>query len=107
MTFSTLYWAEQHVTSGLAAVLSATGPMMILLIQVMQKKNGIKKRAVIRFCFWLLPVLFAFYFQIDSHYVLFVDVRVYHYHSRRGIIYGIGSNYSKALLNKLKKYHRF
>ncbi|OAB44449.1 DMT family transporter [Paenibacillus glacialis] len=32
-TFSTLYWAEQHVSSGLAAVLSATGPIMILLLQ--------------------------------------------------------------------------
>lgn len=32
-TFSTLYWAEQYVSSGLAAVLSATGPMMILLLQ--------------------------------------------------------------------------
>ncbi|WP_175640642.1 DMT family transporter [Metabacillus schmidteae] len=32
-TFSTLYWAEQYVTSGIAAVLSATGPMMIILIQ--------------------------------------------------------------------------
>ncbi|WP_040203532.1 DMT family transporter [Neobacillus jeddahensis] len=32
-TFSTLYWAEQYVSSGTAAVLSATGPMLILLIQ--------------------------------------------------------------------------
>ncbi|MBW4081473.1 DMT family transporter [Paenibacillus sp. S150] len=32
-TFSALYWAEQYVSSGLAAVLSATGPMMILLLQ--------------------------------------------------------------------------
>lgn len=32
-TFSTLYWAEQYVASGIAAVLSATGPIMILLLQ--------------------------------------------------------------------------
>ncbi|MFD1775896.1 DMT family transporter [Paenibacillus rhizophilus] len=32
-TFAALYWAEQYVSSGLAAVLSATGPMMILLLQ--------------------------------------------------------------------------
>ncbi|WP_379135670.1 DMT family transporter [Paenibacillus sp. sgz500958] len=32
-TFSALYWAEQYVSSGLAAVLSATGPIMILLMQ--------------------------------------------------------------------------
>jgi drug/metabolite transporter (DMT)-like permease len=34
-TFSTLYWAEQYVASGIAAVLSATGPIMILLIQTL------------------------------------------------------------------------
>lgn len=32
-TFAALYWGEQYVSSGLAAVLSATGPMMILLLQ--------------------------------------------------------------------------
>jgi len=32
-TFTALYWAEQYVSSGLAAVLSATGPMMILILQ--------------------------------------------------------------------------
>ncbi|AHV95977.1 DMT family transporter [Paenibacillus sabinae] len=32
-TFAALYWSEQYVSSGLAAVLSATGPMMILLLQ--------------------------------------------------------------------------
>lgn len=39
-TFATLYWAEQYVTSGVAAVLSATGPIMILLIQttILKKK---------------------------------------------------------------------
>lgn len=32
-TFASLYWAEQYVSSGIAAVLSATGPIMILLLQ--------------------------------------------------------------------------
>lgn len=32
-TFASLYWAEQYISSGLAAVLSATGPIMILLMQ--------------------------------------------------------------------------
>lgn len=40
-TFSTLYWAEQHISSGLAAVLSATGPIMILLLQT----AGTRRRA--------------------------------------------------------------
>ncbi|RFU63597.1 DMT family transporter [Bacillus sp. V59.32b] len=43
MTFATLYWAEQHITSGLAAVLSATGPMMIVLLQARGNKAGIKR----------------------------------------------------------------
>ena len=40
LTFATLYWAEQHVASGIAAILSATGPMIILMIQsvVLRKK---------------------------------------------------------------------
>lgn len=32
-TFATLYWAEQHVSSGVGAILSATGPLMIMVMQ--------------------------------------------------------------------------
>ncbi|MBE0337018.1 DMT family transporter [Paenibacillus sp. 23TSA30-6] len=32
-TFSALYWAEQYVSSGIGAILSATGPMMIVILQ--------------------------------------------------------------------------
>lgn len=43
-TFATLYWAEQYVTSGIAAVLSATGPMMIIVIQTLiLKQKGSRK----------------------------------------------------------------
>lgn len=38
-TFATLYWAEQYVSSGVAAVLSATGPMMILIISTLLLKQ--------------------------------------------------------------------
>ncbi|MGF9818927.1 DMT family transporter [Brevibacillus agri] len=31
--FATLYWAEQHLSSGIAAVLSATAPLMVMLLQ--------------------------------------------------------------------------
>jgi drug/metabolite transporter (DMT)-like permease len=31
--FATLYWAEQYLSSGIAAILSATAPLMILLLQ--------------------------------------------------------------------------
>ncbi|MCZ8512771.1 EamA family transporter [Paenibacillus filicis] len=40
--FATLYWAEQHIDSGIAAILSATGPMMILTMQMAGK--GMKAR---------------------------------------------------------------
>jgi drug/metabolite transporter (DMT)-like permease len=32
-TFATLYWAEKYVSSGVGAILSATGPLMIMLMQ--------------------------------------------------------------------------
>ncbi|PKR84688.1 DMT family transporter [Heyndrickxia camelliae] len=32
-TFAALYWSEQYLSSGIAAVLSATGPLMVLLLQ--------------------------------------------------------------------------
>ncbi|MDF2681730.1 MAG: transporter, EamA family [Brevibacillus sp.] len=41
--FASLYWAEQYLSSGIAAVLSATAPMMILLLQTFltrQKLTG-------------------------------------------------------------------
>ncbi|WP_027415445.1 DMT family transporter [Aneurinibacillus terranovensis] len=43
-TFATLYWAEQYVASGMAAVLSATGPIMILLLQtgILRQKTSVK-----------------------------------------------------------------
>ncbi|MGP0583442.1 DMT family transporter [Paenibacillus timonensis] len=46
-TFSFLYWAEQYVTSGVAAVLSATGPLMIVLLQMIVMRQKTTKRAVL------------------------------------------------------------
>ncbi|KOS01278.1 DMT family transporter [Paenibacillus polymyxa] len=41
-TFSALYWAEQYVSSGIGAILSATGPMMIVILQsvLLRKKTS-------------------------------------------------------------------
>ncbi|WP_458120936.1 DMT family transporter [Paenibacillus sp. Z6-24] len=36
--FACLYWAEQYVTSGVSALLSATGPAMVLLIRALVLK---------------------------------------------------------------------
>ncbi|WP_053375142.1 DMT family transporter [Paenibacillus sp. FJAT-27812] len=45
-TFSTLYWAEQYVSSGIAAVLSATAPMIILVLQVLVLRQKTSARSV-------------------------------------------------------------
>ncbi|ASS65177.1 MULTISPECIES: EamA family transporter [unclassified Paenibacillus] len=46
-TFAGLYWAEQHIDSGMAAILSATGPMVILLMQsvALRQRAGFLERA--------------------------------------------------------------
>ncbi|MCM3005001.1 DMT family transporter [Priestia koreensis] len=46
-TFSTLYWAEQYVSSGIGAVLSATGPLMILCLQSVLLKQKLSKQSLI------------------------------------------------------------
>jgi drug/metabolite transporter (DMT)-like permease len=46
ITFSSLYWAEQHVTSGIAAMLSSTGPIMILSMQAVFLRQAITRHAV-------------------------------------------------------------
>ncbi|UHA73501.1 DMT family transporter [Paenibacillus sp. 481] len=38
-TFSTLYWGEQFVSSGVAAVLSAAGPLMVLVLQMLMARQ--------------------------------------------------------------------
>lgn len=56
-TFSTLYWAEQHVTSGAAAILSATAPMMILLMQTFWLKQKMQPSAMIGCTVGIIGVL--------------------------------------------------
>lgn len=56
-TFSTLYWGEQFVASGNAAVLSATGPMMILLIQLFVMRQKPSPRSLIGCVIGLLGVV--------------------------------------------------
>lgn len=56
-TFSFLYWAEQYVTSGIAAVLSATGPLMILLMQMIVLRQKATRRAVLGIIIGLAGVM--------------------------------------------------
>lgn len=46
-TFSALYWGEQYVSSGLAAVLSATGPILVLFIQITIMRHKPSARSLI------------------------------------------------------------
>ena len=59
MTFATLYWAEQYISSGLAAVLSATGPMMILLLQAKRNKSKLQKEQLLALIIALIGVVFV------------------------------------------------
>ncbi|TVX93819.1 DMT family transporter [Paenibacillus agilis] len=46
-TFSLVYWAEQYVSSGTAAVLSATAPIVIILMQMVLYRNRVEGRKMI------------------------------------------------------------
>ncbi|WP_149094551.1 DMT family transporter [Paenibacillus terrae] len=46
-TFSALYWAEQYVSSGIGAILSATGPMMIVILQSLLLRQKTSRITVI------------------------------------------------------------
>lgn len=59
-TFSALYWAEQYVSSGLAAVLSATGPIMILLLQAAILRQKVTRHSLYGCIIGLIGVLLSF-----------------------------------------------
>lgn len=56
MTFSTLYLAEQFITSGMAAILSATGPIMILVLLTIFQKRKLHATEVLSFFLAFLGV---------------------------------------------------
>jgi len=45
--FATLYWAEQYLSSGIAAILSATAPLMILLLQTAIARQRLSLSALV------------------------------------------------------------
>ncbi|MCM3340584.1 MULTISPECIES: DMT family transporter [unclassified Paenibacillus] len=46
-TFAPLYWGEQYVASGIAAVFSATAPILILLLQMIIMRQTPSRRSLI------------------------------------------------------------
>ncbi|PEY38417.1 EamA family transporter [Bacillus cereus] len=106
MTFATLYWAEQYISSGLAAVLSATGPMMILLLQVKRTKIKLQREQLLALIIALSGVIcislpgmhqqFTLIWSIACVVILIGE-----------FFYGIGSVRSKEILSDLPKVSPF
>jgi drug/metabolite transporter (DMT)-like permease len=99
MTFSTLYWAEQYITSGLAAVLSATGPMMILLFQLRRNNKGIERKQLIALLMAFAGVIFVCLPGISQH-VSYLWVAACIAVLLGEAFYGFGSISSKEILTE-------
>lgn len=100
-TFATLYWAEQYVTSGIAAVLSATGPMMIIVIQtfIMKQKGNWKSFigcgvGVIGVMLLILP---SFSIEISPFWMVGCFAIIL-----GEVFYASGTIYSKHVIRKFK-----
>ncbi|WP_410982605.1 DMT family transporter [Bacillus cereus] len=106
MTFATLYWAEQYISSGLAAVLSATGPMMILLLQVKKNKTKLQREQFLALIIALIGVIctslpgmhqqLTFIWSIACVIILVGE-----------LFYGLGSIHSKEILSDFPKVSPF
>ena len=101
-TFATLYWAEQYVTSGIAAVLSATAPMMIIIIQtIIMKQKGNRKSligcivGVIGVTFLILP---SFSIEISPFWMVGCFAII-----SGQVFYASGTIYTKHVIRKFEK----
>ena len=106
MTFASLYWAEQYISSGLAAVLSATGPMMILLIQAKRNREKLQKEQLVALVIALIGVIFVslpgMHQQVSFIWSIACIVLVI-----GELFYGIGSIRSKEILSDLSNVSPF
>ncbi|PLT32682.1 DMT family transporter [Bacillus sp. V5-8f] len=103
-TFATLYWAEQYVTSGVAAVLSATGPMMILVIQYLILKQKGNRVAIIGCLIGVIGILVLIFpsisINMSSVWVAGCLVIII-----GEVFYASGAIYSKHVANKFQNAH--
>jgi drug/metabolite transporter (DMT)-like permease len=106
MTFSTLYWAEQYITSGLAAVLSATGPMMILLFQLNRNKKRIERKQLIALLMAFTGVIFVCLPGMSQH-VSYLWVAACIAVLIGEAFYGLGSITSKEVLTEFNERSPF
>ncbi|EOP96926.1 DMT family transporter [Bacillus cereus] len=106
MTFACLYWSEQYISSGLAAVLSATGPMMILLIQAKRNREKLQKEQLVALVIALIGVIFVslpgMHQQVSFIWSIACIVLVI-----GELFYGIGSIRSKEILSDLSNVSPF
>ncbi|MEH6890027.1 EamA family transporter [Bacillus sp. JJ864] len=106
MTFATLYWAEQYISSGLAAVLSATGPMMILLLQTKRTRMKLRREQLFALVLALIGVVcislpglqqqFSYMWSIACLVILVGE-----------FFYGMGTIRSKEILSDLPNVSPF
>lgn len=100
-TFAALYWAEQYVTSGIAAVLSATGPMIILVIQtfILKQKGNWKPfiGCVVGVIGVMLLILPSFSIEISPYWMVGCFAIIL-----GEIFYASGTIYSKHVSLKFK-----
>ncbi|MHC8668889.1 DMT family transporter [Bacillus cereus] len=106
MTFASLYWSEQYISSGLAAVLSATGPMMILLIKAKRNREKLQKEQLVALVIALIGVIFVslpgMHQQVSFIWSIACIVLVI-----GELFYGIGSIRSKEILSDLSNVSPF
>ncbi|MGA5713760.1 DMT family transporter [Bacillus bombysepticus] len=106
MTFASLYWSEQYISSGLAAVLSATGPMMILLIQAKRDREKLQMEQLVALVIALASVIFVslpgMHQQVSFIWSIACIVLVI-----GELFYGIGSIRSKEILSDLSNVSPF
>lgn len=106
MTFASLYWSEQYISSGLAAVLSTTGPMMILLIQAKRNREKLQKEQLVALVIALIGVIFVslpgMHQQVSFIWSIACIVLVI-----GELFYGIGSIRSKEILSDLSNVSPF
>lgn len=58
-TFAALYWAEQYVSSGVGAILSATGPIMIMVMQTVLLRQKTSARMITGCLIGFVGVIFV------------------------------------------------
>ncbi|MBU8878299.1 EamA family transporter [Bacillus sp. FJAT-29790] len=101
-TYATLYWGEQYVSSGIASVLSATGPMIMIVIQTFILGEKFRGKSLIGCLIGLGGVILllssSVTFEVSSLWMIGCFVILI------GVIsYNSGALYSKRVIGTFKE----